>query len=156
MVCDNFATHFKVIKMKTIFINERDAQRKWYVIDASGKPVGRVAAKAAFILRGKHKVSFAANQECGDYVIIVNAEKALMTGAKAENKIYYHHTGYPGGIRSINYKKLLARHADAPLRLAVKGMLPKGRLGRKLLNNVKIYAGADHPHAAQQPLVMEL
>ncbi len=142
--------------MKTIFINEKDVQRKWYVIDAADKPVGRVAAKAAFILRGKHKVSFAPNQECGDYVIIVNAEKAAMTGAKPDDKMYYHHSGYPGGLKAMNYKKLLQRHPDAPIRLAVKGMLPKGRLGRRLLNNVKIYGGAEHPHSAQNPQAMEI
>ncbi len=142
--------------MKTIFIKEKDAERRWYVIDAAGKSVGRVAAKAAFILRGKHKVSFAPNQECGDYVIVVNAEKAVMTGAKTDDKMYYHHSGYPGGLRAMNYKTLLQRHPDAPIRLAVKGMLPKGRLGRRLLNNVKIYGGAEHPHAAQNPAPMEI
>ena len=147
---------FKVVRMKTIFINERDAKRNWYVIDAAGKPVGRVAAKAAFVLRGKHKVTFAPNQECGDYVVIINAEKALMTGAKTDEKMYYHHTGYPGGLKSMTYKQILQRHPDAPIRLAVKGMLPKGRLGRRLLNNVKIYKGPEHPHTAQNPVVMEI
>ena len=142
--------------MKTIFINERDAKRSWFVIDAAGKPVGRVAAKAAFVLRGKHKATFSPNQECGDYVVIINAEKALMTGAKVDEKMYYHHTGYPGGLKSMTYSQLLQRHPDAPIRLAVKGMLPKGRLGRRLLNNVKIYKGPEHPHAAQNPVAMEI
>lgn len=146
----------KVAEMKTIFVNEKDADRRWYLIDAADKPVGRVAAKVASLLRGKHKAAFAPNQECGDYVVVVNAGKAAMTGAKPENKMYHHHTGFPGGLRSVNYQKLLQRHPESPLLLAVKGMLPKGRLGRKLLSNVKIYAGAEHPHAAQNPVTMEI
>lgn len=142
--------------MKTIFVNEKDAERRWFIIDASDKPVGRIAAKAASVLRGKHKVSFAPNQECGDYVVIVNAEKASMSGTKEDDKMYYHHTGFPGGLRAVNYKKLLQRHPEAPILTAIKGMLPKGRFGRKLLTNVKVYAGADYPHTAQNPVVMEI
>ncbi len=140
--------------MKTIFVNERDAVRNWYVIDATGKPLGRVAAKAAAMLRGKNKVTYTPNQEMGDFVVIINADKVAVTGAKATDKMYYHHTGYVGGLKSFTFEKKIERHPEAPLMLAIKGMLPKGPLGRTLLKNVKVYAGADHPHSAQnhQPL----
>ncbi len=142
--------------MKTLFVKEHEAPRAWFVIDATDKPVGRIAAKAAYMLRGKHKVTYAPNQETGDYIIIINAEKAAMTGTKAEDKMYYHHTGFPGGLRSVNYAKLLQRHVEDPILLAIKGMLPKGPLGRKLLTNVKVYAGGTHPHAAQNPQAVEV
>ena len=137
--------------MKTIFINEKDAVLDWFVIDAAEKPLGRVAAKVAYMLRGKHKPSFAPHQEMGDYIVIVNAEKVAVTGNKASDKMYYHHTGYVGGLKSFTFQKLIERHPEDPLKLAIRGMLPKGRLGRKLLKNVKIYAGATHPHAPQNP-----
>ena len=137
--------------MRTIFINEKDAARDWFVIDAAEKPLGRVAAKVAYMLRGKHKPSFAPHQEMGDYIVIVNAEKVAVTGNKASDKMYYHHTGYVGGLKSFTFQKLIERHPEDPLKLAIRGMLPKGRLGRKLLKNVKIYAGATHPHAPQNP-----
>ncbi len=142
--------------MKTIFVNERDAVRNWYVIDAAGKPLGRVAAKVASILRGKHKVTYTPNQEMGDYVVIINADKVAVTGAKFTDKMYYHHTGYAGGLKSFTFEKKIERHPDAPLKLAIKGMLPNGRLGRKLFKNVKIYAGETHPHAAQNPQTLEI
>jgi large subunit ribosomal protein L13 len=137
--------------MKTIFINEKDAVRDWFVIDAAEKPLGRIAAKVAYMLRGKHKPSYAPHQEMGDYIVIVNAEKVAVTGNKASDKMYYHHTGYVGGLKSFTFQKLIERHPEDPLKLAIRGMLPKGRLGRKLLKNVKIYAGASHPHAPQNP-----
>ncbi|MDR1748049.1 MAG: 50S ribosomal protein L13 [Spirochaetaceae bacterium] len=142
--------------MKTIFVNERDADRKWYVIDAAGKPLGRVAAKAATLLRGKHKASYAPHQEMGDYVVIINAEKVAVTGAKASDKMYHHHTGYVGGLKSSTFSKLIERHPADPLKLAVRGMLPKGPLGRRMLGNIKIYAGETHPHAAQNPQPLEV
>jgi large subunit ribosomal protein L13 len=142
--------------MKTVFVKPGEVERKWFLIDAQGKSLGRVAAKAASIVRGKEKAVFAPHQEMGDFVVIINAEKAAVTGRKAEQKLYYHHSGYPGGLKSVNYGALLAKHPDAPMMLAVKGMLPKGPLGRKLLKNVKIYAGAEHPHAAQAPQAIEL
>lgn len=142
--------------MKTLFVKEQDAQRAWFVIDATDKPVGRIAAKAAYMLRGKHKVTYAPHQETGDFVVIINAEKAAMTGNKAEDKMYHHHTGFAGGLRSVNYTKLLQRHPADPILLAIKGMLPKGPLGRKLLTNVKVYAGDTHPHAAQNPQAVEV
>jgi large subunit ribosomal protein L13 len=142
--------------MKTIFINEKDAVRDWYVIDAAEKPLGRVAAKAAYMLRGKHKPTYTPNQEMGDYIVIVNADKVAVSGNKATDKLYYHHTGYVGGLKSFTFQKLIERHPADPLALAIKGMLPKGHLGRKLLKNVKIYAGSAHPHAAQNPKPLEL
>ena len=142
--------------MKTIFVNERDAVRNWYVIDAAGKPLGRVAAKVAMILRGKHKATYTPNQEMGDYVVIINADKVAVTGTKFTDKMYYHHTGYVGGLKSFTFEKKIERHPDDPLKLAIKGMLPNGRLGRTLLKNVKIYAGEDHPHASQNPQPLEV
>ena len=142
--------------MKTIYVKEQDAVRSWYLIDAAGKPLGRVAVKAASVLRGKHKPTYTPNQEMGDFVVIINADKVAVTGTKENNKIYYHHTGHVGGLKSKTFKKLIERHPEDPLKLAIKGMIPNGRLGRKLLSNVKIYAGADHPHTAQNPQPLEV
>ena len=142
--------------MKTIFVNEKDAVRSWYIIDAAGKPLGRVAAKAAAMLRGKNKITYAPNQEMGDFIVIINADKVAVTGAKATDKMYYHHTGYVGGLKSYSFEKKIERHPEAPLMLAINGMLPKGPLGRKLLKNVRIYAGTAHPHTAQNPIPLEV
>jgi large subunit ribosomal protein L13 len=142
--------------MKTIFVNERDAVRNWYVIDAADKPLGRVAVKAATMLRGKHKVTFAPNQEMGDFIVIVNADKVAVTGNKETDKLYHHYSGYVGGLKTFTFAKKIERHPEAPLMLAIKGMLPKGPLGRKLLKNVKVYAGASHPHSAQNPQSLEI
>ncbi|MDR0567782.1 MAG: 50S ribosomal protein L13 [Spirochaetaceae bacterium] len=142
--------------MKTVFIKPAEAERKWFVIDAEGKALGRVAAKAASIVRGKEKPTFAPHQEIGDFVVVVNAGKILITGRKAQQKRYYRHSGYVGGLKSQTFEKLIAKQPDAPLQLAVKGMLPKGPLGRKLLKNVKVYPGASHPHAAQNPQLITL
>jgi large subunit ribosomal protein L13 len=142
--------------MKTVFVKSAKLERKWFVIDAEGKVLGRVAARAASIVRGKERPYYTPHQEVGDYVVVINAEKALITGRKKEQKTYYRHSGYPGGLKSINYGGLLARHPAAPMEAAVKGMLPKGPLGRKLLKNVKIYPGAEHPHEAQNPQVIEI
>ena len=142
--------------MKTIFFNENEVSRSWYVIDAAGKPLGRVAAKAAAMVRGKHKTSFAPHQENGDYVVIINAEKVAVTGNKDKDKIYYKHSGYVGGLKSVNFNELIAKKPTEPLMLAIKGMLPKGPLGRKLRANVKIYAGMEHPHKAQNPVKAEV
>ncbi|MCQ2982054.1 MAG: 50S ribosomal protein L13 [Treponemataceae bacterium] len=142
--------------MRTIFVNEKDAVRNWYVIDAANQPLGRVAAKAAALVRGKEKVTFTPNQEMGDYVVIINADKVIVTGNKETDKIYYHHTGYVGGMKAYSFEKKLERHPEEPLMLAIKGMLPHNRLGRKLLKNVKINAGADIPQAAQNPQKIEL
>jgi large subunit ribosomal protein L13 len=143
-------------EMKTVFIKPADVARKWFVIDAEGKALGRVAARAASIVRGKEKPIFAPHQEVGDYVVVVNAEKIAVSGTKTQKKLYHHHTGYVGGLKTVTFEKLLARHPTSPLELAIKGMLPKGPLGRKLLNNVKVYAGAAHPHEAQNPQAIEI
>ncbi len=142
--------------MKTIFVNESVQARKWYIIDAAGKPLGRVAAKAAAVLRGKNKVTYTPNQNMGDYIVIVNAAKAAVTGNKEQKKLYRHYTGFVGGLRTLTYEKMLARHPEDPIKEAISGMLPDGRLGRALINNVKIYAGADHPHTAQNPQPLEV
>ncbi|GHT64704.1 50S ribosomal protein L13 [Spirochaetia bacterium] len=142
--------------MKTEFVKPAVVDRKWFVIDAEGKVLGRVAARAASIVRGKEKAVYAPHQEVGDFVVVINAGKIVVTGRKAQQKLYYRHSGYVGGLKSDTYEKLAARHPSAPLELAIKGMLPKGPLGRKLLNNVKVYAGAEHPHAAQNPTAIDL
>jgi large subunit ribosomal protein L13 len=142
--------------MRTEFVKPALAERKWFVIDAEGKIMGRVAAKAASIVRGKTKPIFAPHQEVGDYVVIINAEKIAISGRKAQNKMYYRHTGYVGGLKAQNFEKLIARHPTQPLEKAIKGMLPKGPLGRKLAKNAKVYAGAAHPHAGQNPTAIDV
>jgi large subunit ribosomal protein L13 len=137
--------------MKTIFVKPADAVRKWFVIDAEGKVLGRLAAKTAAIVRGKEKAVFAPHHELGDYVVLINAAKVTVSGRKYEEKLYHHHTGFPGGLKTQTYKQLSKRRPTAPLEAAIRGMLPKGPLGRKIFNNVKIYAGSEHPHAAQNP-----
>jgi len=142
--------------MKTVFVKPADAERKWFVIDAEGKVLGRLAAKVASIVRGKEKAIFAPHHELGDYVVIINADKVAVTGRKRQYKMYYRHSGFVGGLKSDSFEELAARHPSAPLELAIKGMLPKGPLGRKLLKNVKIYSGTAHPHTAQNPQAVEL
>ena len=142
--------------MKTIFIKESDIQKKWYIVDVAGKPLGRVAAKIAAILRGKNKVFFSQHQDAGDYVIVINADKVAVSGTKESDKMYYRHSGYVGGLKSINFRDLIQKKPEAPITLAVRGMLPKGRLGRQMLNNLKAYSGANHPHSAQNPTKLEV
>jgi large subunit ribosomal protein L13 len=142
--------------MRTIFVKPAEVERKWFVIDAEGKVLGRIAARAASIVRGKEKALYAPHQEVGDFVVVVNADKILVTGRKFQNKLYHHHTGYVGGLKTTTYAKLAEKHPESPLQLAIKGMLPKGPLGRKLLKNVKVYAGPEHPHVAQNPQLIEL
>ncbi|GHV70366.1 50S ribosomal protein L13 [Spirochaetia bacterium] len=142
--------------MKTVFVKPASVERKWFVIDAEGKILGRVAARAASIVRGKEKAIYAPHQEVGDFVVVVNAGKIAVSGRKAQQKLYHHHTGYVGGLKTVNFEALSARHPTSPLELAIKGMLPKGPLGRKIFKNVKVYAGAEHPHAAQNPAPIEL
>ncbi|MDR0623904.1 MAG: 50S ribosomal protein L13 [Treponema sp.] len=142
--------------MKTAFVKPASVERKWFVINAEGKILGRVAAKAASIVRGKEKAVYAPHQEVGDFVVVVNAEKIAVTGRKVQQKLYHRHSGYVGGLKTVNFEKLIVRHPSAPLENAIKGMLPKGPLGRKLLKNVKVYAGAEHPHGAQNPQAIEL
>lgn len=142
--------------MRTLFLKDADIQKKWYVVDVAGKPLGRVAAKIASILRGKHKKDFSPHQDSGDCVIVINAEKIAVSGNKEKDKMYYRHSGYVGGLKSINFKHLIEKKPTEPLVLAVKGMLPKGRLGRGMLGNLKAYSGNVHPHSAQNPVVLEI
>jgi large subunit ribosomal protein L13 len=129
-----------------------DVERRWFVVDAEDMVLGRLATRVATILRGKHRAIFTPHVDTGEYVIVINAEKVKLTGRKREQKTYYRHSGYPGGIRSITADKLLASaHADRVVQSAIKGMLPKNSLGRQMLSKLKVYAGPEHPHAAQQP-----
>ena len=137
--------------MSTTLAKKETVERKWYVIDAAGKPLGRVAAQAAHLLRGKHKPTFTPNVDCGDYVIIVNAEKAVLTGKKLEKKMYQHHTGWIGNLKEVKYSTLMAQKPAFAMELAVKGMLPKNSIGRTSLTRLKIYAGAEHKNEAQKP-----
>jgi large subunit ribosomal protein L13 len=127
------------------------ASRSWVVVDATGKPLGRLASAIAHVLRGKHKASFTPHVDTGDFVIVVNADKVLLTGNKLDGKFYYHHSGIPGGFKAESYRHLLDRKPEFPIEKAVKGMLPKNVLGRSMLTKLKIYATPDHPHAAQKP-----
>jgi len=133
-----------------------DVKREWFVIDAEGQVLGRVAAKAAHILRGKHKATYTPHIDCGDYIIIVNAEKAVLTGNKMEDKMYYNHSMYPGGLRVRNAKVMQEQYPVEMVERAVKGMLPHNRLGRQMYKKLFVYAGSKHPHMAQQPEVMEI
>jgi large subunit ribosomal protein L13 len=142
--------------MKTYVVKKEDLNDSWVLIDAKDQVLGRLASKIAFILRGKNKASFSPDAVVGDGVIVINADKIAVTGQKRTNKTYYHHTGYPGGIRSITYDKVIEKKPDFPLKKAVKGMLPKNRLGRKLLSRLKIYTGENHPHLAQKPEKIEI
>jgi large subunit ribosomal protein L13 len=141
--------------MKTVFAKPASVERKWYIIDAEGKVLGRVAAKVASIVRGKNKAIFVPHQEIGDFVVVINADKIVVTGRKEQQKMYYRHSGYPGGLKSNNFEKLIARHPTMPLEIAIKGMLPKGPLGRKMAKNAKLYAGTKHPHVSQKPAPIE-
>ena len=131
-------------------------ERKWYVIDAEGKPLGRVASKAAHILRGKHKATYTPNIDCGDFIIIVNAEKAILTGNKLDKKMYYNHSGYPGGLRERTAREMQERYPVEMVERAVKGMLPHNRLGRQMYKKLFVYVGSEHPHMAQKPEIMEV
>jgi large subunit ribosomal protein L13 len=142
--------------MKTIFVTSATAERSWYLIDAEGKPMGRIASKVASMVRGKNKPTYTPSQETGDFVVVINAEKVAISGRKRQNKVYYRHSGYPGGLKDFTFANLIQRDPIAPLELAIRGMLPKGPLGRKLYKNVKIYAGAQHPHTAQTPVAIDL
>jgi large subunit ribosomal protein L13 len=140
---------------KTHVVKVSDIERAWYVVDAEGLTLGRLASKIANVLKGKHKPIYSPHLDVGDYVVVVNAEKIAVTGRKMDQKTYYWHTGYPGGIRSRNLRDQLERHPTAALKAAVKGMLPKNRLGRRMLAKLKVYAGPDHPHQAQKPQPFE-
>ena len=142
--------------MKTFMANPNKVDRKWYVIDAEGKTLGRLASEAAKILRGKNKPIFTPHEDTGDYVIVINAEKITVTGRKLEQKIYYNHSDYVGGMKETDLKTMLAKKPERVIELAVKGMLPKGPLGRKMIKKLFVYAGSEHPHQAQKPEALEL
>ena len=142
--------------MKTHTARAEDMEREWFLVNAEGKTLGRLASEIAQVLRGKHKPIYTPHLDCGDYVIVVNAEKVRVTGRKLDQKMYYRHTGYPGGIKSISLRNQLQKHPERVLQAAVRGMLPKNRLGRKMLKKLKVYAGDSHPHQAQQPKSLEL
>ncbi len=142
--------------MKTFSAKAEDIQRKWFVVDAQGQTLGRLATRIATILRGKHKPVYTPHLDCGDYVIVVNADKIQVTGHKMEQKTYYRHSGYPGGLRQVTLRRQLQIHPDRVIEAAVRGMLPHNRLGRKMFRKLKVYAGPTHPHEAQQPTALEL
>ncbi|HIV62302.1 MAG TPA: 50S ribosomal protein L13 [Candidatus Butyricicoccus avistercoris] len=138
--------------MSTFMANANSIERKWYIIDAAGKPLGRTAATAAMLLRGKHKPTFTPHVDGGDFVIIINAEKAVLTGKKLEQKYYRHHTGWVGGLKEVQYRTMMAEKPELAMQLAVKGMLPKNSIGRQSATRLKIFKGAEHKHAAQMPV----
>ena len=142
--------------MKTYMAKAETVERKWYVVDAAGVPLGRLASRVASVLRGKNKPTFTPNVDTGDFVIVINTDKAVLTGKKLENKFYRYHTGYIGGLKEISYKKMMEEKSDLAVYEAVKGMLPKNSLGRTMLKKLKVYKGAEHNHAAQKPEVLKL
>ncbi len=141
--------------MSTFMAQPNAIERKWYVIDAANKPLGRTAAAAATILRGKHRATFTPHVDCGEFVIVINADKAILTGNKLNDKYYRHHSGYIGGLKSVQYKTLMAEKPELAMKLAIKGMLPKNSIGAKSFTRLKVYAGAVHNHEAQKPVPYE-
>ena len=137
--------------MSTTLVRKEDVQRKWYIVDAANQPLGRTAVTVANILRGKVKADFTPNVDCGDYVIVLNADKAILTGKKLDQKYYRHHSGWIGGLKDIKYRTLMAQRPEFAMELAVKGMLPKNTIGRAALGRLKVFKGTEHPHAAQKP-----
>lgn len=142
--------------MKTFSAKPETVKRDWFVVDANGLTLGRLATEVASRLRGKHKPEYTPHVDTGDFIVVVNADKIVVTGKKAQVKTYYHHTGFPGGIRGVTYDKLVAAKPEKPLEIAVRGMLPKGPLGRAMLSKLKVYGGSEHPHTAQQPQELKI
>jgi large subunit ribosomal protein L13 len=142
--------------MKTFSAKAGEVNHDWFVVDAADKTLGRLASEIAHRLRGKHKPEYTPHVDTGDYIVVINAEKVRVTGAKAKDKIYHHHTGYPGGIKSISFEKLIDKAPERVIQGAVKGMLPRNPLGRAMFKKLKVYAGTEHPHAAQQPQVLNV
>jgi len=142
--------------VRTFTAKTAEIKRQWYIVDAQGQTLGRLASKIAPILKGKHKPTYTPHLDCGDFVVVINVDKVRVTGRKLDQKIYYRHTEYPGGLKSINLRDQLAQHPDRVLMSAVKGMLPKNRLGRQMIKKLKLYAGEAHPHQAQQPKSLPL
>lgn len=144
------------MRMKSFIEKPQNVERKWFIVDAERKTLGKVASRVASILRGKHKSTFTPHVDCGDYVIVINAEKVEVTGRKRKNKIYKRHTGYPGGLKEVTFQQLQAAKPEEIIRHAVKGMMPKGKLGRQIYKKLKVYAGPEHGHAAQKPEMLEV
>ena len=142
--------------MKTYMANAQTVERKWYVVDAAGLTLGRLSTRVASVLRGKNKPTYTPNVDCGDFVIVINTDKVVLTGKKLEDKFYRYHTGYIGGLKEISYKKLMAEKSDLAVYEAVKGMLPKNSLGRAMIKKLRVYKGAEHNHAAQKPEVLTM
>ena len=140
----------------TVMAKSETVDRKWYVVDATNIPVGRVASQVAAVLRGKNKPIYTPHVDTGDYVIVINTDKMVLTGNKLAQKKYFHHTGYPGGIKEVGYKELMEKRSDFVLERAIKGMLPKNSLGKKMFNKLKVYKGSEHPHQAQQPVELKI
>jgi len=141
---------------KTFTPRAGDIERQWFVVDAEGKTLGRLASRIAHILRGKHKPTYSPHMDLGDHIVVINAEKIRVTGRKAEKKVYYRHTGYPGGLRTTTYEDMLNKHPERILRIAVKGMMPNNILGRQMFKKLRVYAGPEHGHSAQQPEALSL
>lgn len=144
------------LSYKTVSVNKANANKQWVVVDATQQTLGRLSSQIAMVLRGKHKPSFTPHSDCGDNVIVINAEKVILTGKKLADKEYIRHTGYPGGQRFASPKQLLAKHPERIIEMAVKGMLPRTRLGREQYRNLKVFAGANHPHEAQNPTLLDI
>ena len=142
--------------MSTFMANKGNIERKWYILDAAGKPLGKTAATAATLLRGKHKPEYTPHADCGDFVIVTNVDKLVFTGNKLDQKKYYRHTGHPGGLKEVGYRDLMANKPEFAFTKAVKGMLPKNSLGRSMLKKLKVYAGPEHKHEAQQPQKLDI
>lgn len=142
--------------MKTFVAKPAEVKHDWYIVDAEGKTLGRMAAEIAARLRGKHKPEYTPHTDCGDYIVVINAEKFVVTGTKRKNKLYQHHTGYIGSLKTTNLETLLEKAPERPIEFAVKGMLPRGPLGRAMFKKLKVYAGTEHPHTAQQPITLDL
>ena len=142
--------------MKTVSIRKEDVKHGWYLVDATDKTLGRICTEIANRLRGKHKAEYTPHVDTGDYIVVVNAEKVKVTGNKTTDKTYYHHSGFPGGIKSITFDKLIEKAPERIIEMAVKGMMPKNKLSRAMLSKLKVYAGSEHPHSAQQPQPLEL
>jgi large subunit ribosomal protein L13 len=142
--------------MKTFSAKAQEVQRDWFVVDASEKTLGRLASEIAHRLRGKHKAEYTPHVDTGDYIVVINAERVKVTGAKATDKMYHNHSGYPGGLKSISFEKLIDHAPERVIQRAVKGMLPRNPLGRAMFKKLKVYAGTEHPHAAQQPQTLNI
>ncbi len=142
--------------MSTFVAKPAEVKREWFVVDAEGKTLGRMSAEIAARLRGKHKAEYTPHVDCGDYIVVINAEKIVVTGNKRENKLYHHSTGYIGNLKTTSFEKMITDHPTRPVEKAIKGMLPRGPLGRAMLKKLKVFAGSEHTHTAQQPKVLDI